>query len=92
MLVPAADALGAAIDGHLVVLEPDTGRGVLLNASVALILTAFDGRLTLAQVVDQLAEETGMDAELLRSDVRGTVDRLLAQGFLTIAGSEARRP
>ena len=71
MLVPAADTLAVVIDGNLVVLEVATGRGVLLNASAALILTAFDGTVTVAQVVDQLAEETGMDATLLRSDVQG---------------------
>jgi hypothetical protein len=86
VLIPAADTLAVVIDGNLVVLEAASGRGVLLNASAALILTAFDGTVTVAQVVDQLAEETGMDAALLRADVRGTVDRLLAQGFVTIEG------
>jgi hypothetical protein len=93
VVVPASDTLASVIDGHLVVFERvprqgGGGTGVLLNASAALIYTAFDGEVTVAQVVAQLAEETGMDAALLQSDVRSTVDRLLAQGLVTLAGTQ----
>lgn len=70
------------VDDQLVVLDPRTHRRVLLNASAALIFTAIETRRTLDDLVAQLVDEVGMDAEDLFHDVCGTVDRLLVQGML----------
>ncbi len=89
VVVPPPHALLAIVDGNLVVLDRAAGRGLLLNASAALILTAFDGRRTVAEIVGQLVGETGMDEALIAADVRATVDRLLAQAIVTLAGDDA---
>ncbi len=80
---PNRGAQAAIVDDQLVVLDPTTGRRVLLNASAALVFTAFDTDRRLGDVIDQLAEETGMAADDLTPDVLDTVDRLLVQGLLT---------
>ncbi len=74
----------AAITGdQLVVLDPSSGHRVLLNASAALVFTAFDTDRRIGDVVEQLADETGMPADDLTPDVLDTVDRLIALGLLT---------
>lgn len=75
----------AVVDDQLVVLDPSTGHRVLLNASAALVFTAFDTDRKVDDVVEQLVDETGMPADVLTSDVLATVDRLLTQGLLTRA-------
>lgn len=80
---PVADVQAAMVGDQLIALEPSTGHRVLLNASAALIFTAFDDRRELSDVVEQLMRETGMAADELTPDVLATVDRLLAQGMLT---------
>jgi hypothetical protein len=72
----------AVVDDKLVVLDPSTGHRALLNASAALVFTAFDTARRLGDVIEQLVDETGMAADDLAPDVLDTVDRLLAQGLL----------
>ncbi len=59
VVIPLPDAFMAAIDGHLVVLDVRGGRGLLLNGSAALILTAFDGERTVAEIVDAARRRDG---------------------------------
>ena len=89
VVVPPPDSLLGVVDGHLVVLDAAAGRAVLLNASAALVLTAFDGERPVADVVAQLVDETGMDEALIAADVRATVDRLLALGIVTLTRDQA---
>ncbi|HET8929750.1 MAG TPA: PqqD family peptide modification chaperone [Acidimicrobiales bacterium] len=93
---PNQAAQAAVVDDQLVVLDPSSGYRVLLNASAALVFTAFDTDRRLDDVVAQLVDETGMGADVITPDVVATVDRLLARGLLTrgdaVATPQGREP
>lgn len=80
---PNTEAQAAIVGDQLVVLDPSTGDRVLLNASAALVYTAFDDQRRLGDVVAQMTHETGVATDDLTPDVLATVDRLLSQGLLT---------
>ena len=61
VVVPIPDAWGAVVDAELALLDRSSRRATLLNASAALIYTAFDGERPLRVVIDQLVGETGGD-------------------------------
>ena len=71
MVVHATPGLHrAVVDDQMVILDRATGRGHVLNASAGLIFDAVDGRRTVGQLVDVLAEETGFDRARLAADVQ----------------------
>ncbi len=82
---PVPGTQAAVVDDHLVMLDPATGRRVLLNSTAALIATAFDRERTVADAIAQLGHETGLATEDIADDVLATVDRLVSQGLLARA-------
>ena len=81
-IAPVNRLQAVAVDDRLVVLDPISARRVLLNATAALIFTAVDTQRRVGDVVTQIAEESGVDADVIGDDVRHTVDDLLARGML----------
>jgi hypothetical protein len=65
------------VDDELVAFDAVSRRGLLLNASAAMVLTSIDGHSPLAEVVASLAADLGVAADVLREDV----DRAVA-GFV----------
>lgn len=57
-----------------------------MNATGALIFTAFSSPRRVGDVIEQLAIETCSKPRAIRSDVLTTVDRLVGQGLLTRDG------
>ena len=83
---PNPGTQAAIVDDQLIVLDPSNGYRALLNASAALVFTAFTTDRRVGDVVAQLVDETGVAADDLVPDVLDTVDRLLVQGLLTRGG------
>jgi PqqD family protein of HPr-rel-A system len=71
------------VDGQLLVFDPRSGNAHLLNPSAALVLTSVDGRMTVEQVVDDLARETGVDRDVLSKDVTDALATLVQSGLVT---------
>ena len=92
VILPQADVWQALVDDGLALLDRTAGRVTVLNASVALIFTAFDGVRPLHAVVDQLVGETGGDRASIASDVEATVARLVAAGIVDIGVPLAQAP
>jgi hypothetical protein len=74
--VSLASAPGRSPAVHTVELDDeavllDEERNVLhrLNASARIVWLLLDGRATVGQIADELAQELGIDREMMRSDV-----------------------
>ena len=92
VVVPIPDAWGAVVDAELALLDRSSRRATLLNASAALIYTAFDGERPLHAVIDQLVGETGGDRASIARDVESTVARLVAAGIVDVGAPVADPP
>ena len=92
VVVPIPDAWGAVVDAELALLDRSSRRATLLNASAALIYTAFDGERPLRAVIDQLVGETGGDRASIARDVESTVARLVAAGIVDVGAPVADPP
>jgi hypothetical protein len=70
------------VDDELVAFDSASRRGLLLNASAALVLTSLDGEAPLTDVVGALAAELGVPAEVLREDVGRAVAGFVEWGLV----------
>ncbi len=86
-VAPIAGLQSCVLDRQLVALDPLSGNRVLLNASAALIFTAIDRPIRVGDLVEQLAQETGVKTRELHHDVLATLRQLLARDMITIGVS-----
>jgi hypothetical protein len=78
-----------AVDGELLVHDAERGLTCRLNASAALVWKACDGRRTLGDLVDVLAQELGGHAD--EDLVLIALDDLVEHGLIT-SGYGKRKP
>jgi len=89
---PAAHILATAVHDHLVLLDRTTELSHVLNLSAGLIWEAIDGSRTVADVVELVHAETGVDRERLAADVREAIRTFRANGTVDRpAGPEPTR-
>ncbi|HVN51718.1 MAG TPA: PqqD family peptide modification chaperone [Acidimicrobiales bacterium] len=89
VLARTSGRLETVVDGQLVEFDPGTGNAHLLNPSAALVLTSVDGRRTVGEIADELADETGVDRHVILRDVTDTLGTLLQGGLVTWFLSES---
>lgn len=77
----ATDVLQRSCADEVLVCTVDADVLVLAGLSAA-IWTCSDGRSTVEQIVDRLADESGRDPALLRPDVDDVLRQLCRQGVL----------
>ncbi|MBN2002157.1 MAG: PqqD family protein [Anaerolineae bacterium] len=72
-------------DNELVVVLPDQGRYVVLNATGSRVLLLSDGTHTLEAVAVAIAEEFTADPDQVRRDVLHFAGALVERGILSVA-------
>jgi len=80
---PAPDVTEEIGDGEVTVTGA-AGTVHVLNASAALIWLSLDGRSTIADIVGELHQETGVASDVLGPDVHDAVARFVASGLALI--------
>ena len=71
-------------DGELVVVLPEEGKFVVLNATGARVLQLSDGTRTLRDIADTLAAEFDVDQTQVEGDVLRFAQALVDRGALHI--------
>lgn len=71
-------------DGELVVVLPEKGKFVVLNATGARVLQLSDGTRTLREIADTLAAEFGADQTQVDGDVLRFARSLVERGALLV--------
>ena len=71
-------------DGELVVVLPEKGRFVVLNATGARVLQLSDGTRTLREIADTLSAEFGADQAQVEGDVLRFAQALVERGALHV--------
>lgn len=82
---PTPGVLHTVLDDHIVLLIPDREVTHVLNPSASLIWLTIDGSMTVADVIDSLHRETGVERSVLDHDVRRAVSTFHAAGIVTMA-------
>jgi hypothetical protein len=70
------------LEGEAVLLDEATGSLHLLNPVATVVWACFDGSGTIDELVADLSEAFGADAEQVRDDVVGLATELAGQGLL----------
>jgi coenzyme PQQ biosynthesis protein PqqD len=71
-------------DGELVVVLPEQGKFVVLNATGARVLHLSDGTRTLREIADMLAAEFGADQAQVDGDVLRFAQALVERSALYV--------
>jgi coenzyme PQQ biosynthesis protein PqqD len=71
-------------DGELVVVLPEKGKFVVLNATGARVLHLSDGTRTLRDIADTLAAEFDADQTQVEGDVLRFAEALVDRGALNV--------
>ena len=71
-------------DGELVVVLPDKGKYVVLNATGARVLQLSDGTRTLREIADTLAAKFDVDPAQVDGDVLRFAQTLVERGALHV--------
>jgi hypothetical protein len=79
---PRAEAHTVEVDGEAVVLDEESGRLVLLNATGALVWRCLDGASSIAEIVDDLVDVLGARRKIVSKDVVALVRQLGREGLL----------
>jgi hypothetical protein len=75
------------IDDEAVLLDEANGRLHLLNATGAMVWWSFDGAATVADIADELSDAFGVSRDRVVAESLAIVQRLVAEGLVTDAGS-----
>ncbi len=75
--------LETVLDDQLVVLQTHTHVAQALNPSAAMVWAAIDGRRTVAQIIEQLEADTGVDRSALAQDARLALTQFLSLEIAT---------
>jgi len=81
---PAAGVSDEVGEGEVTVVGAEGGTTHVLNSSAALIWLSLDGNATVADIVEDLHQETGVPRDVLAPDVRDAVARFVASGIAII--------
>ena len=84
VLAAASTLVTRESDGELVVVLPEKGKFVVLNATGARVLELSDGTRTLREIADTLAAEFGADQAQVEGDVLRFAQALVDRGALHI--------
>ncbi len=76
----------AVVDGQVVLYDPARIRSHVLNASAATVWAAVDGQRTVAQIIDVLEADTGVDRATLGPDVRHALGGFVESRIVTDEG------
>ena len=89
-LRPRADLKVRTVDGEAVVLDKESGTVHHLNATASFIWSQMDGRTSTAQLVERVAAEFEVDAEVASRDVNGLIKQFQALHLLerAVGGAE----
>ncbi|MGC9396968.1 MAG: pyrroloquinoline quinone biosynthesis peptide chaperone PqqD [Anaerolineae bacterium] len=71
-------------DGELVVVLPEKGKFVVLNATGARVLQLSDGTRTLREIADTLSAEFDADQTQVEADVLRFAQALVERGALLV--------
>lgn len=71
-------------EGELVVVLPEQGKFMVLNATGARVLCLSDGTRTLREIVDTLAAEFAVDQAQVEGDVLRFAQTLVDRGALHV--------
>lgn len=82
LVLPAPGVVARESGDELIVVIPQRGRFIVLNGTGARIFKLLDGRMTLAQVAQHLAETYGVPVERTQHDVLSFATRLYERGAL----------
>ncbi len=74
----------AVLDDQIVALHPDHPKTHVLNVSASLIWLSIDGVASVADIIDELHHETGIDVAVLGPDVRAAVAGFVATGLVAV--------
>lgn len=83
-LAAAPDLVTRESDGELVVVLPEKGKFVVLNATGARVLQLSDGTRTLREIADTLAAEFDADPAQVDGDVLRFAQALVERGALHV--------
>jgi hypothetical protein len=70
-------------EGEMVVVLPDKGKFVVLNATGAQIVKLADGERTLEEIAFEIADQFDADLAQVRADVLKFAQDLTSRGVLT---------
>jgi hypothetical protein len=84
VLAPALTLVTRESAGELVVVLPDKGKFVVLNATGARVLQLSDGTRALREIADTLAAECGADQAQVDGDVQRFAQALVDRGALHV--------
>ncbi|RMG07839.1 MAG: PqqD family protein [Planctomycetota bacterium] len=68
--------------GECVLLDPERGRVLALNATAAAVWELLDGQRSPSDLAAALADAAGIDRAQAEADVRTLLARLAEEGFL----------
>ena len=77
------------VQHEAVLYEEDTGTLHQLDAIATVVCGSFDGEVSVARIVDDLAEQFGADREVVEVDVLAMVRHLAGLGLLDGVGPRA---
>ncbi len=69
VFIAKSDVVTRESDGELVVVMPDQGKFVVLNATGSRVLQLADGQRTLRDIAQTIAAEFNADVSLVEQDV-----------------------
>lgn len=90
VLRPARDLRFRRIDDEAVVVRQRAGEVLVMNETAARLLELADGRSSLAEWVDALAEEYDVNREALERDILAFARSLADEGMLEPVPAEER--
>lgn len=79
---PPAHIIETEIKGDISLFDAENNQVVVLNATASDVWRLCDGEHSLDEIVDLLAAAYRTSPDVLRDDVRATVDQLQSEGFL----------
>ena len=84
VLAMKPDVVTRATDDELVVVLPEQGKFVVLNATGARVLQLADGTRALREIAGAIAGEFGADKAVVEGDVLRFAGSLLERGALVV--------
>jgi hypothetical protein len=83
----APNTLAERVRGATVVLEPDSGRYVRLNATGSVLWEALEGPATIDELAGRLAGDYGIDAARATADASAFVSALAERELVALSDS-----
>lgn len=82
VLAPHYNVVTRKSGDELVVVVPERGKFVVLNATGALVLHLADGTRTIRDIADAIAKKFGVDVKKAELDILNFADSLVERGVL----------